>query len=100
MRCYDLLDGLGVAYTRADHESAMTMADCRELLDCSICKNLFLCNRQKTAFYLLMTPGDKPFHTKDLSAALGVSRLSFAPEEKLPQLLDFGSRLDRKEKTP
>jgi Ala-tRNA(Pro) deacylase len=89
MRCYDLLDGLGVAYTRADHESAMTMADCRELLDCSICKNLFLCNRQKTAFYLLMTPGDKPFHTKDLSAALGVSRLSFAPEEAMEELLDL-----------
>ena len=89
VRCYDLLDALGVKYVRSDHGAAMTMADCVSVLDCDICKNLFLCNRQKTSFYLLMTPGDKPFHTRDLSAALGVSRLSFAPEEYMEELLDL-----------
>ena len=72
--CYDLLDSLGIAYERVDHDAAMTMELCHAaegVLHISICKNLFLCNRQKTKFYLLLMPGGKPFHTKDLSAQLG-----------------------------
>ena len=90
IRTYDLLDSLGVEYDRVDHAPAMTMEDCKEvdeILESMVCKNLFLCNRQKTAFYLLCMPPDKPFHTKDLSAQIGSSRLSFAPEESLWELL-------------
>ena len=61
IRCYDLLDRLGVSYQRIDHEAAMTMEACEEIdrvLDAVICKNLLLCNRQKTSFYLLMLPGE------------------------------------------
>ena len=36
-----------------------------------------------------MMPGDKPFKTKDLSAQLGISRLSFAEEEYMIKLLDL-----------
>ena len=64
--CYDLLDSLGIAYERVDHDAAMTMELCHAaegVLHISICKNLFLCNRQKTKFYLLLIPGGKPFHT-------------------------------------
>ena len=81
IRSYDLLDGLGVEYYRVDHESTATMEACEEIdgiLGAPTCKNLLLCNRQQTAFYLLMMPGDKPFKTKDLSARIGSSRLSFA----------------------
>ena len=81
---YDLLDKLGIMYQRTDHEPATTMAVCNVIdaaLDVLICKNLFLCNRQQTVFYLLLMPGDKPFKTKDLSAQLGVARLSFANED-------------------
>ena len=60
-----------------------------EALGATICKNLFLCNRQETAFYLLMMPGDKPFKTKDLSAQIGSSRLSFAGHEHMERLLDI-----------
>ena len=87
--CYDLLDSLGIAYERVDHDAAMTMELCHAaegVLHISICKNLFLCNRQKTKFYLLLMPGGKPFHTKDLSAQLGSSRLSFAPPENMEEL--------------
>lgn len=87
---YDLLDRLGIAYQRADHEPADTMEICAEIdrtLQAVICKNLFLCNRQQTKFYLLMIPGDKPFHTKDLSRQIGSSRLSFAPAEKMEEYL-------------
>lgn len=90
MDTYDLLDRLGIAYLRTDHEPATTMAVCNVIdaaLDVLICKNLFLCNRQQTVFYLLMMPGDKPFMTKDLSAQLGVARLSFANEDFMGQFL-------------
>ena len=91
-RTYDLLDRLGVEYERIDHEPAMTMEDCKEvdqLLEAVICKNLFLCNRQKTAFYLLMIPDTKVFHTKDLSAQIGSARLSFAKPEYMEEFLDI-----------
>lgn len=92
IRTYDLLDRLGVAYERVDHEPAMTMEVCQaidEVLQATICKNLFLCNRQETAFYLLMMPDDKPFRTKDLSAQIGSARLSFAKPEYMEQFLDI-----------
>lgn len=79
IRVYDLLDSLGVEYERIDHEAAFTMEACEkidEALEAVVCKNLFLCNRQKTMFYLLMMPGDKPFKTKELSAQIGSARLS------------------------
>lgn len=92
VRTYDFLDALGISYARTDHEPAMTMELCAEIdqtLGCAICKNLFLANRQQTAFYLLMMPGDKPFKTKDLSAQIGSSRLSFGTPEFMEQLLDI-----------
>ncbi len=92
IRCYDLLDRLEVPYQRIDHEAANTMEACAavdEALGATICKNLLLCNRQCTAFYLLMIPGDKVFKTKDLSAQIGSSRLSFAGGEYMEQFLDI-----------
>ena len=92
IRVYDLLDKLGVFYQRIDHEAAMTMEACAAIdavLDATICKNLLLCNRQCTDFYLLMMPGDKPFKTKDLSHQIGSSRLSFASGEHMESLLDI-----------
>lgn len=92
IRTYDLLDRLGVEYKRVDHEAAMTMEVCQEIneaLEAEICKNLFLCNRQETNFYLLLMPGDKKFKTKDLSKELGVARLSFAGEGYMEEFLDI-----------
>ena len=92
IRVYDFLDSLGVSYQRIDHEAAMTMEACEEIdrtLEATICKNLLLCNRQETQFYLLMLPGDKVFKTKNLSAQIGSSRLSFAKAEYMEQYLDI-----------
>ena len=92
IRVYDMLDRLGVEYEYVDHPAAMTMEDCLavdRILDAVICKNLFLCNTQKTRFYLLMMPGDKKFRTKELSKQIGSARLSFAPEEFMEELLDI-----------
>lgn len=91
IRVYDFLDALGIVYGRLDHEPAMTMAVCAEIdvaLQATICKNLFLCNRQETDFYLLMIPDNKKFKTKDLSAQLGVARLSFGKESYMERFLD------------
>ena len=91
IRTYDLLDQLGIDYIRTDHDPATTMEVCHVIdgvLDVLICKNLFLCNRQQTNFYLLMMPGDKPFKTKELSHQLGIARLSFASEDHMQELLD------------
>ena len=92
IRVYDLLDSLGISYQRIDHEAAMTMEACAaidDVLDATICKNLMLCNRQNTEFYLLLMPGDKVFKTKDLSKQIGSSRLSFAAPEYMEQYLDI-----------
>ena len=92
IRVYDLLDSLGVEYQRIDHEAAMTMAVCEDIdrvLEATICKNLFLCNRQETDFYLLMIRGDKKFKTKDISAQIHSARLSFAKEEYMEKFLDI-----------
>lgn len=89
---YDLLDRLAIPYERTDHAPAMTMEDCDAVdavLGVRMCKNLFLCNRQQTKFYLLMMPGEKPFKTKELSHQLGIARLSFAPENYLWEYLDI-----------
>lgn len=88
--CYDLLDQLNIPYERVDHDEAATIEICEEVdkvLGTVICKNLFLCNRQKTQFYLLLIEGEKVFKTKYLSAQLGCSRLSFASPEDMVRLL-------------
>ena len=92
MRVYELLDELGISYVRADHEAVMTIEACREVdeaLQIEICKNLFLCNRQETNFYLLLLPGDKKFKTKEVSSQLGVARLSFGNETYMEKFLDI-----------
>jgi len=92
IKTYQRLDALHITYDRVDHAAAETMELCGQIdavLGASICKNLFLTNRQSTAFYLLLMPGDKRFKTKDLSAFLGVSRLSFADGRFMEKLLDI-----------
>ena len=92
VRTYDFLDSLGIEYQRTDHEKADNMEACNVIdavLGVVICKNLFLCNRQKTNFYLLMMPGDKKFKTKELSKQINSARLSFADPEDMLKYLDI-----------
>lgn len=93
IRTYDFLDALEIEYERVDHEEADTMEACQAidkvLAPAVICKNLFLCNAQKTKFYLLMIREDKKFLTKDISKQINSARLSFAPAEYMEQFLDI-----------
>lgn len=90
MVVYDLLEKLQMSYQRVDHAPAATIADCQDvdrILGIHLCKNLFLCNAQKTKFYLLVLPGEKKFKTKDLSKQINSSRLSFADAAYMEQYL-------------
>lgn len=92
IRSYNLLDNLEITYERLQHGAHATIEDCAEvdrLFQTKICKNLFLCNRQETDFYLVMMPGSKKFVTKELSAQLGVARLSFASPQYMEEFLDI-----------
>lgn len=87
---YAVLSELQIPFERVDTDEAITMEDCTAInqrLDMKMVKTLFLCNRQQTAFYLFVTTGDKPFRSKDFSAVLDISRVSFAPEELFEKML-------------
>ena len=89
---YDRLEELSIPFVRVDHDHADTIEFCQEVeavLGSKICKNLFLCNRQETNFYLLLLPGDKKFKTKEVSSQLGVARLSFGNETYMEKFLDI-----------
>ncbi len=92
IKFYRALEELGIPFSRIDHSAAFTMEECYEhdsAFGVMACKNLFLCNRQQTVFYLLLMPGDKPFKTKELSAQINTSRLSFASPEHMEKYLDI-----------
>ena len=93
IRTYDFLDRLGIEYGRMDHDPVTTIEACAEVdeaLGMNICKNLFLCNRKKTDFYLLMMPGLKTFKAKELKGQVpSAGRLSFAHEDKMLEFLDI-----------
>ena len=91
IKVYDILDSLHIPYIRADHEAVMTMEACEEIdkaLGMEICKNLFLCNRKKTSYYLLLMPGNKALKTKELSQQIPTTRLSFASGEDMETYLN------------
>ncbi|MFQ8689982.1 MAG: prolyl-tRNA synthetase associated domain-containing protein [Blautia sp.] len=91
MLCYELLEKCQIPFAGVDHPPALTVDDCHDadiLLGIHICKNLFLCNRQKTAFYLLLMPGHKVFKTRQLSTQIHSSRLSFGSPEEMKQRLN------------
>ncbi len=92
IRVYDLLDRIGIEYESMDHPAVSTMEGCRmvdERLHALICKNLFLCDRRRERYFLLMLPGRKKFRTAQVSALAGSGRLSFASEEDMRGMLDL-----------
>jgi len=87
---YQALEELKIPFDRVENDFIISMEDCEDVnkkLNTRIVKNLFLCNRQQTEFYLFVTKDNKQFKTKLFSKALGISRVSFAPEEALTEYL-------------
>lgn len=85
------LDEHQIPYQLFEHERADTIEACVAMpfihADVTICKNVFLCNRQQTWFALMLLRPHTPFRTAVVSKALGVSRLSFAPETAMQNML-------------
>ena len=83
---YAFLDRLGIAYSRASHAPAFTMADCvavdRQLGALTV-KNLFLTPKNGRRFYLCVTRPNARFRTSEVSRQVPSPRLSFAPEQAL-----------------
>ncbi|EPK5790130.1 prolyl-tRNA synthetase associated domain-containing protein [Pseudomonas aeruginosa] len=89
-RVYQMLDTLNIEYSRVDTAEVVTMEDCRlvnEKLSMDMVKTLFVCNSKKDTFYLVVTSGSKTFNSKAFAAAVGSTRVSFAPSELLEQML-------------
>lgn len=89
-KVYQTLTALKIPFERVESDEVITMEDCAEInrrLNMKMVKTLFLCNRQKSTYYLFITCGNKPFRSKDFSAALGVARVSFAPVEQMEAML-------------
>jgi len=90
-----LLDLNSIPYEYHEHERLFTIDECLQkpfiTEDVTICKNIFLCNRQQTRYYLLLLKPETHFRTSVVSKALQVSRLSFAPETALEDRLRLSS---------
>jgi len=95
VKVIDRLRELAIPCEIYEHQAAPTMEDCLALPyaapDVTFCKNILLCNRQMTDFYLLVMPPEKPFRTSVVSKLLGSSRLSFAPNQCLQDMLGLES---------
>lgn len=89
------LENNQIPFEMHEHERAHTIDDCLRMPfideNVTICKNILLCNRQKTQFYLMLLKPLTPFRTAVVSKSLGVSRLSFAPEGVLEERLHLTS---------
>ena len=93
IRVYDLLDSLRIEYYRIDHAPAdgsdpALMDEIESVLDARICNNLFLANRQRTQFCMMMIPSYKRFRSSDISKQAGRSRLHFAEPEYMEEIID------------
>ncbi len=90
-----MLEEKDIQYEYHEHERAHTIDDCLAMPfiteDITICRNILLCNRQQTSYYLLLLKPLTPFRTSVVSKLLGSSRLSFAPESTLEKLLHLTS---------
>lgn len=87
---YETLSLLKIPFERVDTDEVITMEDCAEVnkkLCMNMVKTLFLSDRRQTEFYLFITPGAKPFSSKNFGTALKVSRVSFAPKEAMKKML-------------
>lgn len=87
---YRELDRLSIPFERVDNDAVHTMEECvaiDQALGAEIRKTIVLCNRKKTSFYLVVLPASKSVDTKEIGRLIGVSGLSFAPADKLQEIL-------------
>ncbi|MCR1899643.1 prolyl-tRNA synthetase associated domain-containing protein [Irregularibacter muris] len=87
---FSLLQKLNIPFERVDNDVVETMEECEEInqvLGTEIRKSIFLCNRKKTSFFLVVMPANKSLDVKSLGRKIGVSGLSFASGELMEKHL-------------
>lgn len=90
-KVYETLSKLSIPFELVDNDSVESMEECIEIsekLGAEIRKTIFLCNRKKTSFYMVILPANKSFNTKEHCKKMDVSRLSFASGDLMMQHLD------------
>ena len=87
---YEVLDRMNIPYMRVEHEATASCEAADEVmgdLTGTPSKSLFLTNKKKTEFWLILMNGNKPLNIKEFSPLVGEKHLSFAPEEKMVEKL-------------
>lgn len=88
------LDAQSLRYWLHRHAPMQMIEDCQHIegvnyQQAAMPKNVFLCNRQQTQFYLVLLRHDLSFRTAVVSKLLSVSRLSFASPDWMEALLQL-----------
>ena len=89
----DFMDANGFVYQRIEHPAVFTCEEAesyRPKLPAVSTKNLFLCDKKKRHFFLVVTSCEKTVRLDDLKEQLGVSHLRFGSESDLMRLLGVG----------
>jgi Ala-tRNA(Pro) deacylase len=89
-KAFKMLDQLKIPYECVSNDAVSTMEECRaieEVLGTEIRKNIFLCNKKNTSFFLIVLPADKNLDVDTLSAKIGIPKLSFASADSMQQHL-------------
>ena len=87
------MDANRFAYQRLEHPAVFTCEEADRYhagIEAVHTKNLFLCDKKKRHFFLVVTACEKTINLEGLSARFGISHLRFASEENLRRLLGVG----------
>ena len=86
----EFMDANQFEYQRLEHPAVFTCEEADKHhtgIEAVHTKNLFLCDKKKRHFFLVVTSCEKIVRLDNLSARLGVSHLRFASEENLERML-------------
>lgn len=87
---YEMFDKLGIVYKKYEHKAVYTIEEAKELnidMPGRHCKNIFICDRKKRSFFLIILPEDKKLDFRIIENKLSYKGLRFAPEEMLHKYL-------------
>jgi Ala-tRNA(Pro) deacylase len=87
------IDANQFEYERLEHSAVFTCEEADRYhagVEAVHTKNLFLCDKKKRHFYLVVTACEKTVRLDELSARFGLSHLRFASEENLEKFLGVG----------
>lgn len=86
----DILKNLGIDYKRVEHPPVYTVEEAKRLcsnIEATGCKNLFMKERGHKNYYLVIMLDNKRADFKSISKQLKISRLTFANEDELNNIL-------------